>query len=330
MIGLGLSSTFLSWLPLADRDATYWLPQQASTIAPKVDGLFYVILYICAFFFALIMGCMVLFIILYRKRAGHKEQPSPSHNSMLEIVWSVIPLLLVVVIFWISFKAYMFIQVPPSDAYQVKVDAHKWQWGFTYPNGYWDPELHVPADKAVVLTMTSDDVLHAMFIPDFRVKQDVVPGRYTRVWFEADKTGEHQIYCAEYCGEKHSQMWSKVTVHEAGDFEKWLAKASDPFADKSKTPAQVGEKIFKQRGCVQCHSIEGKSGTGPHLNGIFGHSVKLTSGETVIAEENYIRQSVLDPASQVVAGFQPVMPSFQGRLKDKEIDAVIEYLKTLK
>lgn len=330
MNGFALAPALLNWLPLADRGATFWLPQQASSVAPKIDGLFYVILYISAFFFALIVGVLVLFLVLYRARPGHKEQPSPSHSTVLELLWSVIPLILVIVIFWISFKAYMYLREPPGDAYQIKVDAHKWQWGFTYPNGHWDPELHVPAAQPVLLTMTSDDVLHSFFIPDFRVKQDVVPGRYTRVWFRADNPGDHQIYCAEYCGKDHSKMWSRAYVHEPGDFEKWLEKASDPFSDKTKTMAQVGETIFNQRGCVQCHSTKGEKNTGPHLNGVFGSSVQLSNGQTIVADENYIHQSVVDPASQVVSGFQPLMPSFQGRLKDKEIDAIIEYLKTLK
>lgn len=328
MIGLGLSPSLLSWLPLAQRDATFWLPQQASSVAPKIDLLFYVILYISAFFFALIVGCMVLFLILYRARPGHKEQPTPAHNTPLEIVWSVIPLLLVIVIFWISFKAYMFLREPPADAYQIKVDAIKWKWAFTYPNGYTDENLHVPAGRPVALTMTSADVLHSLFVPDFRVKQDVVPGRYTKVWFEAHQPGDHQLYCTEYCGEKHSYMWAKVFVHDAADFEKWLADASN-FLPKL-GPVKGGEKLFNMRGCAQCHSIEGKVGTGPALNGVFGHSVKLSSGETVVADENYIRQSILDPGSQVVSGFQPVMPTFQGRLKNEEIDAIIAYLKTLK
>jgi cytochrome c oxidase subunit 2 len=170
-------------------------------------------------------------------------------------------------------------------------------------------------------------VIHSFFVPAFRVKRDVVPGRYNKAWFQADKPGEYRLFCAEYCGTSHSKMLAKVVVHPPGEFERWLAEASN-FLDKM-PPEEAGKKLYEQRGCPQCHSVDGKPSTGPTFLGLVGSTVPITAGGAVVADENYIRTSILQPAAQVVAGYEPVMPSFQGRLNDREIDAIIAYLKTL-
>ena len=305
-----------------------WMPVQASTGAPAVDRLFFFILWLSVAFFVLIVGLMVLFVVRYRRRAGRTApDASPSHNTALELTWTIIPLILVIVIFAWGFKVFMDMSTPPGNAYEVLVTGQKWKWLFTYPNGHVDENLHVPVDTPVRLVMTSEDVIHSFYVPAFRMKKDVVPGRYTKAWFRANKTGEFQVYCAEYCGTSHSDMLSMVVVHEPGGFESWLDKAADFL--NTMPPAEAGAKLVAQRGCAQCHSVDGRGGIGPSLKGVFGHQVQLVSGPPLVADEDYIRESILEPQARVVAGYQPVMPTYKGRLKDAEITAIIEYLKVL-
>jgi cytochrome c oxidase subunit II len=305
----------------------FWLPEQASAGAPGVDRLFSFIFWLSLFFFALIIVLMVVFVVRYRRREGVEPEPSPAHNTALEITWTGIPLLLVMVIFAWGFKVYLDTNVAPANAYEVQVTGQKWKWLFTYPTGHVDDNLHVPVDQPVRLVMTSEDVIHSFYIPAFRIKHDVVPGRYSTLWFKATKPGEYQVFCAEYCGTGHSDMLAKVIVHEPGGFEKWMDEVGNMF--KSMTPVQVGEKLYRVRGCAQCHSIDGKAGVGPTFQGVFGHQVPLKGGATVVADENYVRESILEPQAKIVAGFEPVMPTFKGKLNDREITAVIEFLKSL-
>lgn len=326
MIGLSLASMFTA-LPLAlQKDATVWMPRQSSTVAPFIDDLFYVIFYICMFFFVGITLAMLIIIYKYRDREGgqHNPKPSPHHNFALEVTWSIIPLILAIAIFWVGYKGYLDLRTPPAGAYNINVTGQQWTWLFQYPNGRVEPELHVPQGVPIELTMTSEDVLHSLFVPDFRVKQDVVPGRYTKLWFQSEYEGEHHLFCTEYCGKDHSKMITKVVVESQGKFDEWLNR------DDPKDPTAVGgERIYNTFGCKQCHSVDGSVGTGPSFKDLFGHDVKLTDGTTVKADENYIRESVLDSQAKVVAGFDPVMPTFKGRIKDKQITGIIEYLKTL-
>jgi cytochrome c oxidase subunit II len=311
--------------------AGFWLPRQGSTTAPEVDALFNAITWISIFFFVLIVVLMIYFVWKYRARAGHTAQHSAVHNTPLEITWTVIPVLIVVWIFWEGFTGFLDLSNPPDNAYEVQVLGQKWNWTFTYANGVVSPELHVPVDTDVRLIMTSQDVIHSLYIPDFRIKRDAVPGRYEKEWFHATAVGEYQIFCAEYCGTQHSAMLSKVIVQTPADFQKWLA-AEGNFIDKL-PPEKLwegGQKLYNQRGCKQCHSIDGSPGIGPTFKGIWGHEALMKSGSKIVVDENYVRESVLNPQAQIVAGFEPVMPTFQGRLKDKEITAIIEYLKTLK
>lgn len=315
-------------LSVAGGGGSFWFPSQSSSVASEVDNLFYFILSLSAFFFVLIVGLMLIFAIRYRKRPGYAHVESPDHNDPLEITWSVIPSLLVILIFFRGFTGYLDLRTPPAETYDIKVIAKKWAWAFEYPNGHIDNELHFPVNRAVKLTMMSEDVIHSLFIPAFRTKMDVVPGRYTTMWFNAIEPGEFQLYCAEYCGTKHSDMLAKVVAHPAGEFEPWLVVASDLFIDH--TPVEVGKILYEKRGCIQCHTIDGTAKTGPSFKGSFGTERKLTDGSSVVMDENYIRESILEPLKKIHQGYRPVMPSYKGQLKDKEIDAVIDFIKSLK
>jgi len=307
---------------------SFWFPAQASRYAPEVDFLFNFILWISTVFFVVIIALMVLFIIRYRRRAGVAPEKTATHNTALELTWSILPGILLLVMFWMGAKAFIGLREPPEDSYEIAVTGQKWTWSFTYPNGHVDPELHVPVDTPVRLVLSSDDVIHSFFVPAFRIKQDAVPGRYTKLWFNAKETGTFQVFCAEYCGTKHSDMLTHVVVHEPGGFEKWLADSSDFLAKLP--PAEAGKKIYESYGCKVCHTVDGTPGIGPSWKGVYGNKRSFTDGTSEVAEENYLRQSILEPQAKVVAGFGPVMPTFKGKLKDAEITALIEFIKTLK
>jgi cytochrome c oxidase subunit 2 len=314
-------------LGLGPDTGSPWMPDQASTVAGHVDWLFNLILGISVVFFVIIVVVMVLFVVRYRRREGHDAERSPSHNLPLELTWTIIPLLLVVVIFYFGFRSFLDMATPPANAYEVLVTGQKWKWSFTYPNGYVDENLHVPVNRPVRLVMSSADVIHSLYVPAFRIKMDAVPGRYSTAWFEATQPGEYDLLCAEYCGTSHSDMLASVVVHPVGEFETWLAEASDFLATMS--PVDAGRKLYQVRGCAQCHSVDGTAKVGPTFDGIFGASHAMTDGASVAVDENYLRQSILEPTALVRAGYEPVMPTYQGRLKDEEIAAIIEFIKSL-
>jgi cytochrome c oxidase subunit II len=431
---------------LAQSGPTFWLPDAGSATASEVDFVFQFIFWISAFFFALIVGLMVLFAVRYRRRKGYEPKPAPKSHNVVEIVWTVIPFLVVVAIFWVGFRAYLSISVPPDQSYEIRVTGQKWSWLFEYPNGWVDGELHVPVDRNVLLTLRSEDVIHSLWIPAFRMKMDVVPGRYNKAWFKATKIGEFPLLCTEYCGTGHSDMLTTVVVHPPGGYEDWLKKASnmlspvfrpadltdaagllralktggapvrvwllerlapetrekisawpggavseelrkvvvddlnavltgDPIYDEARfagvavseearqllaadpPPAgddriglnrfllvdafpdalsrapdltEAGRYIYERKGgCRSCHSVDGGANVGPTFKGIWGKTHAMRQGPPVTVEENYIRESILDPNAKIVSGFDPVMPTYRGRLTDREIDAVIAFLKTL-
>lgn len=315
--------------PFAQLGGSFWLPERAARTAYGVDWVFYGIYYLALFFFVGILLAMIFFVWKYhRRQEGEKAQGRASHHTALEITWTIIPLILVIVIFYFGFKGMLNLYTAPTNAYEVKVVGQRWKWLFEYPNGYVDENLHVPVNQPVRLLLRSEDVIHSLFIPAFRIKRDVVPGRYTTAWFEATQPGDYQIFCAEYCGQQHSDMLASCIVHEPGMFEKWLADASNFLAKMP--PHEAGKMLFNSRGCKQCHAVvEGEGGKGPTLYLIFGHEVEMEDGTRITVDENYLRQSIEDPQAQVVAGFQPIMPTYKGRLKDEEIDAVVAYLKSL-
>lgn len=317
-------------------DSSILLPVQASTLAPEYDKLFYAITYLCLFCFVLIMGAGIYFVIKYRYRGGKHEAVHIPHNTTLEVAWSVVPLFVVIGIFAWGFKNYMDMVIAPHDSIEIRVTGQKWSWNFEYANGATssgDEGFAVPKDKPVKLIMSSRDVLHSFFIPAFRVKMDVIPNRYSTLWFQATKTGPFQVFCTEYCGEQHSGMLSKVYVMEQNEYQSWL----DSHMQVGKTPEARGQKIFAGKGgCSACHAVKPPSEQpaptiGPRLYQAFGRQEKFDDGTTGVVDENYIRESIEYPTAKTVAGFQKgAMPTFKGILTDAEIGDLIAYIKSLK
>jgi cytochrome c oxidase subunit 2 len=315
-----------SEVPSSERSGLT-IPDRAADIAYEVDWTFNFILAVSVFFTVLITGLMVYFIIRYRHGKVKGPTKTPTHSLPLELTWTLIPTALVFVMFYTGFQGFMNMNLDSENAYEIAVQGQKWSWSFTYPNGYVDKDLHLPVDRNIRLVIGSSDVIHSVYIPAFRVKKDAVPGRYTKLWFTPTKPGEYNLYCAEYCGTSHSDMLAKVIVHEPGGFEKWLREASD-FISKM-PPAEAGERVFETRGCTQCHSVDGSAGIGPTLLAKFGKQEQLASGETIVADENYLRESILRPQAKIVAGYDAVMPTYEGRLDEDEVRVLIEYIKSL-
>ncbi|MFT3769860.1 MAG: cytochrome c oxidase subunit II [Minicystis sp.] len=308
---------------------SFWMPKASSTTAGQVDWAFDVVLWICIIFFVGLMGAMFLFAYKYRRRKEGEKTSAVSHNTTLEITWTVLPLLLLGVLFLAGLRGYANALVAPAEAIEIKVTGAKWFWTFTYPNGYVASNtLVVPKDRPVKLLMSSQDVVHSFFVPEFRIKQDVVPGQYTTMWFQATEAKDVQVECAEYCGTSHSDMLATITVKPEAEFKEWLEKAGDE--GKGLTPAEYGQKLYTSKNCFTCHSTDGSRIQGPTFKGVFGRSEALESGSAVTVDENYIRESLMEPNAKIVKGYPAVMPTYKGTLKDKEIDALIAYLKTVK
>lgn len=311
-----------------DTTAGFWLPGKFSTMAPDIDGLFYFIYYCSVFLFVLVVVAMTFFAIRYRRRGKVTLTSDFVHNTPMEILWSVIPAIPIVVVFVWGSKDFVRLHTMPGNAIEVKVTAQKWFWTFDYPDGANSVnELVVPVSKPIKMTMSSQDVIHSFFVPQFRVKQDVLPNRYTQLWFEPVAIGTFDLYCAEFCGKGHSEMIAKVRVVSDSEFVKWQDAQNKP--PEGMGLEDYGALLLKQKGCATCHSVDGSTGTCPTLKGVFGHEVLMTDGKRVLADENYIRESILDPRAKVVNGYQPVMPTYQGVIKDRHIDAIIAYMKTL-
>lgn len=274
---------------------------------------------------------MIYFCIRYRRKSDDEVTPVITHNNNLEAFWSIVPFILVLISFVWGYKLYAKMNTAPEEAYEIRAIGQQWMWQFIYPNGVKSTaELHVPAGRPVKITANSRDVIHSLYIPTFREKQDVLPGRYTTIWFNALEPDTAMIYCAEYCGTSHSNMLATLYVHTPEDFKKWLAdQKSGGKKPKGLKPAEWGSRLVQQFACTTCHTTDGTKLVGPTWKGLFGHKVTLTNGKTVTADANYIRESILDPQAKVVKGFGPVMPPYKGQLNDKQINAIIEYLKTL-
>jgi cytochrome c oxidase subunit II len=311
-------------------DGTFMLPSASSTIAGEVDSLFYFIFYTAAILFVLVIGVMVYFVIRYKKKDNDdKLTSSVDHNNFLEITWTVIPAILVMVVFFWGFKIYMKMNVIPSQAMEIKVTAQKWFWSFDYAEGVnVTNELTVPVNTPVKLLMSSQDVLHSFFVPSFRTKMDVLPNRYSMLWFEATETGEFDLYCTEYCGLSHSEMIGKVIVVTKEEYDLWVEKES--VIDESIPLDVLGKDLFKKKACYTCHSLDGTRLVGPTFKDLFGSEVRHKDGSTAIVDENYIRESLLEPNAKIIEGYSPVMPTFQGQLKDREIDGLSAFIKSLK
>jgi cytochrome c oxidase subunit 2 len=299
-------------------------PEQASVQASQVDGIYFFMLAVTAFFSLLIAGLVVLFAVKYRRR--HEDEVGVAiHGSLaLELLWTIIPFLITLVMFVWGAKVFFDLYRAPAGAMEIYVVGKQWMWKVQHMDGQREiNELHVPVGRPVKLVMGSEDVLHSYFIPAFRVKADVVPGRYNMLWFIASKPGRYHLFCAEYCGTNHSGMIGTIIAMEPTEFQSWLGGGTP--AD---TPAAAGEKLFQSQACVTCHR-EGAAIPAPLLTNVFGHAVKLQDGSTVIADEAYIRESIMFPQAKIVAGYQPVMPTFQGLITEEQLLQLIAYVKSL-
>lgn len=305
-----------------DTSFKFW-PDQASSFAPKVDALYAFLLSITAIFTVLIFVLIVYFGLKYRRKPGVKPTEIPTSHA-LELTWSIIPFLLTMLMFAWGAGLYMHIRRPPDDAMQIDVIGKQWMWKVQHPNGKREiNELHVPIGRPVKLIMTSQDVIHSFFMPAFRIKMDVLPGRYTTQWFNATKVGEYHLFCAEYCGNQHSGMVGKVIVMDPAKYQSWLAGVP---ADEA--PVVAGEKLFTQYACITCHGQRG-----PGLVGVYNtdrHVVEDGKPITVKADDNYLRESILNPSRKIVAGFQPLMPTYAGQLSEEQVLSLLAYIKSLK
>jgi cytochrome c oxidase subunit 2 len=300
------------------------LPQQASSIAPRVDALYFYLIIVSVFFTLLIAFSILYFAIKYRRRS-ESELPRGIEGSMkLEIAWSVIPLVIALSFFFWGASVFFAINRPPNDAIEVSVVGKQWMWKFQHADGQREiNELHVPLGRPVKLTMASEDVIHSFYVPAFRVKRDVLPGRVATTWFEATKTGRYHLFCAEYCGTKHSGMIGWLEVMDPVAFQAWLAGGAG-----SESLASAGSKLFAQHACNTCHRPDSLA-RGPNLEGLFGKPVTLQDGRTVVADESYIRESIVTPNAKLVAGFQPIMPTFQGLIAEEGLLQLVAYVKSL-
>ncbi|NBV82575.1 cytochrome c oxidase subunit II [bacterium] len=308
-----------------------WFPSDVSTFGQNVDGLYNFILWGSVILFIGIIVVTTLFVIKYRKRPGYVQPAGKhiTHHLGLELAWTVPPLILALFIFYWGFTGFLDMSVSPKQGEEVRVVAKKWMWQFEYKNGNKAlSELVVPVNTPIVLVMNAEDVLHSFYVPNLRIKRDVIPNRYTKVWFEATRTGNFQIFCTEYCGDGHSEMQGTVRVVSQAEYKKWLADGG--AVDESLPLDKVGEKVYTAKGCVACHSVDGSPKVGPSWKGIWGTTHQFVGGGSAAVDENYVKESIYDPHAKVVQGFQPVMPSYKGLLNDREIDGVIAYIKTLK
>jgi cytochrome c oxidase subunit 2 len=300
------------------------LPEQASSTAAHLDHLTIYLMIVATIFSVLIFAVIFYFAIKYRRRSEHQRVVEVEGALTLEIAWSVVPFLLMMVMFVWGANVFVEMSRPPDDAMNIYVVGKQWMWKTQHLEGQREiNELHVPLGHPVRLTMTSEDVIHSFYMPAFRVKFDVIPGRYTTAWFNPTKAGKYHLFCAEYCGTLHSGMIGWIYVMEPAEYERWLAGGSG-----SESLASSGEKLFEYLACANCHRTD-KPGRCPNLVGLFGTSAQLTTGESVNADEAYIRESILNPGAKIVAGYQNIMPTFQGQVTEEELLQLIEYIKSL-
>ena len=291
-------------------------------MASRVDALYIFLLIVTGMMTLLIFICLVYFAARFRYRPGVRAEQIEG-STALEVTWSTIPFLIFMVIFAWGAVVYFKERTPPSDSTEVYVVAKQWMWKLEHAEGQREiNELHIPVGRDVRMIMTSQDVIHSFFIPAFRIKQDVLPGRYTVAWFRATKPGTYHLFCAEYCGTQHSGMVGSIVVLEPAQYETWMNGGSTgPLS-------ATGEKIFAELGCSTCHRSD-TQGRGPNLHGVFGKTVQLEDGRTVTADENYLRECILDPGTKRVKGFQPIMPTFQGLVSEEQVNALIAYIKSI-
>jgi len=299
-------------------------PASASTMASRVDALYFFLLAVSAFFSLLIAGLIVFYAVKYRRRSPDAIGANIHGGLALELTWTIVPFLITMVIFVWGASVFFAMSRPPDETLNIYVVGKQWMWKFQHLDGQREiNELHVPVGRAVKLIMTSEDVIHDFFVPAFRTKADVIPGRYTTVWFQPTKPGRYQLFCAEYCGTRHYGMTGAVIVMDPTEYQTWLSGGR-----QEGSLASAGEKLFADLACNTCHRSDAQ-GRGPVLNGLFGKTVTLQNGDTSVVDEAYLRESILNPAAKLTAGFQPIMPTFQGLVSEEQLLELVEYVKSL-
>jgi cytochrome c oxidase subunit 2 len=300
-------------------------PEQASTYAAEVDALYFFLLGLTAFFTLLIAGMIIVFMIRYRRRSPSEVPPQVEGSMRLELFWTIVPLIIAMFIFVWSAHLYTTWAQPPEGSMEIFVVGRQWMWHLQHTRGQREiNQLHVPRGRPVKLTITSKDVIHSFFVPEFRVHMDAVPGRYTTAWFQATKTGTFHLYCSQYCGTNHSAMIGQIIVMEPDEFERWLeSKADESLADK-------GRKLFQKLQCVVCHSADSHA-RAPVLEGLYKKRIPLADGTSIIADDDYLRESILLPDAKIAAGYQSpsIMPSFEGIVDDEQLMQLLAFLRTL-
>jgi cytochrome c oxidase subunit 2 len=301
-------------------------PAQASTLAPEVDNLYLGVVAITAFFAIIVVVCVTYFAIKYRDDTGERVGAPITGSMPLELGWSLIPFFIAIGIFVWASVVFFHIVRAPDQTLEVYSTGKRWMWRFQHIDGQREiNELHVPIGRPVRVVFTSEDVLHDLFIPAFRVKADAVPGRYSAIWFEATQVGEYHLFCAEYCGTRHSGMVGTVYAMEPADYQAWLANGGTTATGSL---LQQGETLFTQLACVTCHLGDG-SGRGPSLAGIYGSKVTLDNGTVITADDSYLRESILTSQAKTVKGYEHIMPTFQGLINEEGLAGLIEYIKSM-
>lgn len=320
-----------------------FLPEQGSAYAQQVDRLHYFVITMTMLGFAGVAAALVWFVIRYRRRQEGESTPHVEPRTFHEVVFVAGPLALFLLWFAIGYPLFVRLQTPPKEAMDVYVMGKKWMWKFSYPGGPNGADvLHVPAGRPVRLLITSRDVIHSFYLPAFRLKADAVPGRYTQTWLQADKPGRYEIFCAEFCGVGHSAMLGELVVMAPEKFDEWLGEArrsqavaaaqdsvqQDP--NPVTTLTEQGRKLAAEYGCFKCHSVDGTRHIGPSWLDLYRRRQALEDGSAIVADEGYLTESMMDPRAKVVRGFQPVMPTYQGRIPGPEIAAIVEFIKSLR
>ena len=305
-----------------------FIPHEASTIAGQVDGLTSVLLILCGFIVVLVSGLIIVFGVLYRKGSPRSRKIDESGYEWIEWGWTIATFFIFLGLFGWAALLFFKMHFPPVGASEIRVVGKQWMWKFQHPNGKRElNELHIPVNIPILLTMTSEDVIHSFFVPEFRVKQDVLPGRYSRLWFEATRLGEYHLFCTQYCGTLHAGMRGKVKVVSQSEYQRWL-QSGVPSGTLMSNVASKGQSLYTRLGCMSCHGVN-PGVRAPSLHGIFGKPVNLSDGTSVLVDENYIRESILNPKAKMVQGYESIMPSYAGLVSEEDILDLIAYLKSL-
>ncbi len=309
-------------------------PVSASSYSGSVDALFAYLMIVAVFFSLLIFFGIVYFALRFRRLSPDEIGADIHGSTALEVTWMLIPFLLTLVMFGWGASVYVEMRTQPKQALEIYVIGKQWMWKMQHAEGRKEiNELHVPVDRAVELTMASEDVIHDFYVPAFRVKMDIVPGRYSKLWFKATKPGKYHLFCSQYCGTNHALMGGWIYVMEPADYQQWLAggpqqaASSDSGAPAQASLADAGAQLFQTLACQTCHRSD-IAGPGPNLKGVFGSTVHLDNGQTVIADEAYLRECILHPGVKMVAGYQPIMPSFQGLVTEEQLLQLIAFIKS--